>query len=436
MPFVHHLVFGPVAIALAVAACSPDRAPTGTVLPGDPLDAGGGSATIVATGPLPLPFPIAASNGLNSAAMGIWTPGRLDTCSPAVHDAYRALGPDGKWYPTWHPATDPISGCSFGHEHGMNPTGSALYPLLGPLPFGVANEALDTWSPGSPRHEDHVGHKVAWANVVLVVDTFGHSTSITCDVLVKLHQGTHSKDAFTNNLHELVYAAKCSDGVFAYATFLTAIGDPGQFIKACVRDADVVEIVGPATPANSPNGNGKRRIPDADCIQKGKVDEEWNTSSSIRVAPAARTPRGALLAHFNPYFNVALPSRGYDPSIAGLVLRPMDACNAGTIAAASAGGVACRAATARGTILGITWDDTRSPFNGATRRVAINRLVLPGSASMVWYTDPFGGNARTTPFAGSVRQVFRGTTSGLVASAYKLGRIVIELPAQGVHSPN
>ncbi len=391
---------------------------------------------VLATGPLPLPFPAPASSGVNSAAMGIWVPGHADNCSAAVHDAYRVVGPDGKWYPTWHPPIDPITGCSFGHEHGMAPSGSALYGLIGPIPFGFANEALDSWAPSSPRHEDHVGHKIAWANAVPVVDTFGRATSITCDVLVKLHQGTHSKDAFTNNLHELVYAAKCSDQVFVYATFLTAIGDPGQFIKACVHDVDVVEVVGAATPANSPNGNGKRRIPDAACVRSGQVDEEWNTSSQIRTAPAVRSPRGAVLAHFNPYFNVFAPSRAYDPTITGLVLRPMDACYSGGIIAASPAGRACRAATARGTITGITWDDLRSPFNGANRRVAINRLVVPGSETMVWYTDPFGQNGKTTPFPGSIRQVLRGTTSGLVASAYKMGKIVVELAAPGVHAPN
>ena len=58
------------------------------------------------------------------------------------------------------------------------------------------------------------------------------------------------------------------------------------------------------------------------------------------------------------------------------------------------------------------------------------------SATMVWYTDPFGQNGKSTPFPGSVRQVFRGTTSGLVASAYKMGKIVVELAAPRVHAPN
>jgi hypothetical protein len=38
---------------------------------------------------------------------GQWTPGPNDTCTKAQHDAYSVVGPDGKRYPTWHPAGGP-----------------------------------------------------------------------------------------------------------------------------------------------------------------------------------------------------------------------------------------------------------------------------------------------------------------------------------------
>jgi hypothetical protein len=68
----------------------------------------------------------------NSSAMGLWTPNTAhDTCSKSFHDTYFVLGPDGKKYPTWHPPTavDPENGreCTFGHEHGRDPRGSALW---------------------------------------------------------------------------------------------------------------------------------------------------------------------------------------------------------------------------------------------------------------------------------------------------------------------
>jgi hypothetical protein len=67
--------------------------------------------------------------------------------------------------------TDPATGrtCAFGHEHGLDPSGSKLWPwiqqLSGGLPFGFANERL--LEAGTVhRHEDHVGHKVFWRNGV------------------------------------------------------------------------------------------------------------------------------------------------------------------------------------------------------------------------------------------------------------------------------
>src|SRR5688500_497553 len=148
-----------------------------------------------------------------SRAFGLWTPGPNDTCTKEQHDAFSVVGPDGKLYPTWHPPVDPTSGCSFGHEHGRDPRGSDLYQIVGDMPLGVANEALETWDPANPRREDHVGHKIDWENDVrMQVKTAVASAilEVTCDILVKLHQGTHSKDAFTNNLHEMVYHVRCN----------------------------------------------------------------------------------------------------------------------------------------------------------------------------------------------------------------------------------
>src|SRR5262245_24780319 len=95
-----------------------------------------------------------------------WTPGPGDSCTIAQHNAWSTVGPDGKLYPTWHPPVDPVSGCSFGHEHGRDPHGSDLYASVGDLPLGYANEQLDIWDPSGKRHEDHVGHKIEWENDV------------------------------------------------------------------------------------------------------------------------------------------------------------------------------------------------------------------------------------------------------------------------------
>ena len=175
-----------------------------------------------------------------SVAFGIWSPGPGETCTKEQHDAWAVVGPDGKKYPTWHPPTDPASGCSYGHEHGRDPRGSRLASLVGPIPFGYANEQLETFDPLNPRREDHVGHKVEWENDILMrvnSDVASPLFDVRCDVLVKLHQGTHSKDAFTNNVHELVYHIACNDGTAMHVTMLTAIGKPGRvpFSSTCER---------------------------------------------------------------------------------------------------------------------------------------------------------------------------------------------------------
>lgn len=370
-------------VAVLAAACSDEG------LPGAPP---------VATGP--------------ARAFGIWAPGPGDDCTAEQHNQYSVVGADGKLYPTWHPPVDPQAGCSYGHEHGRDPRGSDLYRRVGDIPFGLANEALDTWDPTGPRHEDHVGHKIEWANDVAM--RFGSDAAnaifeVRCDVLAKLHQGSHSKDAFTNNLHELVYHIDCTDGTEMHVTMLAAIGTPGQFERTC--DGATV-VVGPATPANSPDGGGRRRIPDRFCVEQeilrpagqtsnfGVLHESWETSNRI-----ARED-GRTIASFNPYFQVLRPSRYHDPAQASIVSRPIDLCYEVQPSGERAQGGECADATADGTILGVTFDDPRSPFDGVRRQVDINDNVIRNAdGPTIWYSDPFGRHGRTEPFPGSVRQI-------------------------------
>jgi len=344
-------------------------------------------------------------------SFGIWTPGKTDTCSPDTHDRYATVGPDGKKYPTWHPPVDPATGCSFGHEHGRDPRGSALYRETGDMPFGYANEQLDVAQLGMQRHEDHVGHKVEWENDVQLrlKGGAGGVIELRCDVLVKLHQGTHSKDAFTNNLHELIYHLRCSDRTELHVTMLSAIGRPGEFVSSCGGTIHA----GMATPANSPAGGGHRRLPDASCLLPrmlvtdgqqsdfNALHESWETHNEIRTADGKR------LALFDPYFQVFRPSRYYDASLEGFVGRPVALC-AVTIDDRRARGSECSgmSTTVDGVLQGLDYDDPQSRFNGVRRQVDVNNNIISNAnGPTVWYSDPFGRNARPTPFPGSIRQV-------------------------------
>lgn len=359
--------------------------------------------------------PTAAAADLSAAApsraFGIWTPGRTDTCSPDLHNSYATVGPDGKKYPTWHPPVDPLSGCSFGHEHGRDPRGSALYKTVGDLPFGYANEQLDVAQIGLQRHEDHVGHKIEWENDVLlrVKGNAGGVIELRCDVMAKLHQGTHSKDAFTNNLHELMYHLRCSDRTELHVTMLSAIGKPGEFVSSCGGTVHA----GTATPANSPAGGGHRRIPDARClvprmlVAEGQqsdfnaLHESWETHNEIRTADGKR------LAAFDPYFQVFRPSRYYDASVNGFVARPAALCTL-TIDDRRARGNECSGMSTMvdGVPHSVDYDDPQSRFNGVRRQMDLNNNVISNAnGPTVWYTDPLGRNAQTTPFPGSIRQV-------------------------------
>ncbi len=406
-----------VCVATAVLACSDQ---TGTGVPNAP--------------------------GGPGAAYGIWTPSPWDNCSKAMHDRYAVVGPDGKLYPTWHPPVDPASGCRFGHEHGRDPRGSTLYSTTGAIPFGLANEALDTWDPSGMRHEDHVGHKIEWENgVQLQRSENGQRVAIgvTCDFLTKIHQGTYSRDAFTNNLHELAYHVRCSDGTELHATIMVAFGTPGEFVRSCDKATTVA--VGPATPANSPAGNGVRFIPDRACIEQyilvppGQFSqfgqglyEDWVSGNYLR------RPDRSQLAYFDPHFAVFSPSRYFEGTRSDLTGRSMDACYEVEPNGDRAAGGNCDASTSNGANLDVSWDDPRSTLNGLVREVYFNQTVINNAAgAQVWYSDPFGGNASTTPFPGSIRQRVAALDNTrafpLESQAFGSTR---NYGGNGVHAPN
>src|SRR5437879_5862966 len=268
-----------------------------------------------------------------AASYGIWTPGPRDDCTAEVHNSYSVVGPDRKLYPTWHPPVDPVTGCSFGHDHGRHPRGWMLSPV----------------------------------------------------------------------------------------------------------------VVGPAPPANSPSGGGRRIIPDRTCVDQfvlvppgqrsdfGVLHESWQLSLSVRAAD------GHGLAFLNPYFQVFLPSRFYDPAATNLVGRPIDVCYEVTPSGAQAQGEQCDQSTGAGTIAGVTFDDPRSVFNGVERVVDINENVIDNAHGPVfWFTDPFGKYGRTDSFPGSIRQFIASidnTRGGLDVSGPTLGRNR-DYGGPRVHAPN
>ncbi len=382
--------------------------------------------------------PTGSSGGVNlSMAMGLWSPNtKYDTCSKAVHDSYFVTGPDGKRYPTWHPPVDAKTGCSFGHEHGRDPKGSNLMTLInqtyGGIPFGFANEALDAYNPSLMRHEDHVGHKIEWENNVRMDKsvTNGGSdrapTDIYCDFLMKVHQGTHSKDAFVNNLHEIEYFAQCTDGTKIASIKMASFGKAGEFDGGTVAGGQQIIKVPNATPV-PPNtySKGDRLIPTINKVNEyilvpdGKFSlfsnglyEDWISANYLT------TSDGRQLAYFDPHFAVFKPSRFYDPSQPDNLRRSIDVCYMKESNGDRARGGECDEVTdyRDGSTIAaserIPFDDPRSPFNGVTREFYFNQTDLQNSGGpTTWYTDPFGGNAKSAPFTGSIKQYLASVTS-------------------------
>lgn len=419
--------------------------------------------------PSPTASPISGTGG-NSMAMGRWTPAPQDSCTQLEHDSYFKIGPDGKKYPTWHPPVhkrDNGTTCTFGHEHGRDPAGSELLTAInqeyGGILFGYGNEKLDEYNTANGitngmRHEDHVGHKIEWENnLVRRVNNCANTpaspgcfdttaTNVTCDFLMKVHQGTHSPDAFANNVHELTYAISCTDGTKLISTKMVPFGKPGEFVDNDGKSR--VVTVGSPVPTNSPTGDGVRFIPtnvgvsNQILVPQGKwslysngLYEDWLSSNYLR-----RTGSDSWLAYFDPHFAVFGPSRYHDPSAPGMLRRSIEVCylteNNGT---ERARGGECDSLTNYGqNMTPIAYDDPRSPFNGVKREFYFNNTGInnPGGPT-AWYTDPYGGNARTTPAPGFIRH--------FIAAVDNRSNPIFESQAiggdrwyggQGVHAPN
>lgn len=402
-----------------------------------------------------------------------WTPTEYDTCPASLHESYRTVGPDGKYYPTWHPpqVTDPATGriCSFGHEHGADPTTSDIYAWVAGhyapadrvegepegLPFGYASEELNNHiSAGhgdmAMRHEDNGGHKVFVRNDVGLLDgdhrsvTFenaeGKRERVVCDFLIKAHQGSWSADATANNAHELFYAVKCNDGTELISTTLSLYGNPNGFRRSCAPGSAVATVGSMLPPATT--AGGSRAIPDRGCAADAVsgASDVWALYEVWESANELTTADGRVLASFDPWFGVRNPSRYYDSRYSSATVNgighPIDLLweESSTAKAASVYPWSTVAGVER-----FDYRDPRSPFDGAQRDFYIGQSSVTGIAgSPVFYTDPYGGSARTDRVAGSIAQ---WAVAGSMAPGIELERQQFDLSADwgksnGVHAPN
>lgn len=392
-----------------------------------------------------------------------WTPTALDTCPASLHRKYSVVGPEGKLYPSWHPATDidPATGasCTYGHEHGDDPATSDIYNWVTDfidadasksrgIPFGYVTEALDSYaaahSSSVTRHEDNAGHKIIVANNVGVVgknprvavkDAQGNA--IKCDYLIKFHQGSHSGDATKNNAHETLYAIQCTDGTELISSSLTRYGKANEFDRSC--DGQKVLTSG----SNLPDGFGGRRlIPDMTCVDNdvlvpgNQQSNIWSLYEVWESANRIQTADGTELASFDPWFGIRNPARVHAPGIIGEIVALVDTL---FMVDGSDGGTA----------KGHPWDehsgehiaktDPASPFDGAQRDYYLQGTTVKNqSGPKVWWSDPWGDNAVAQAGTGLVRQWISNTDN---SSWPELERRTFDLEkdygaGNGVHAPN
>lgn len=358
-----------------------------------------------------------------SAVFGRWKPAPGDTCPRELHDAYFVIGPDGKRYPTWHPAVglDPATErpCRFGHEHGRDPKGSHLWPLLvqhfaapgraadAGVPFGLAEEQLAIYAAvhgrRAPRVPEHDGYKIEWQNDVRLLPSDGPgdrtvALDVSCDFFAAYHLDPRAADALGAAPQATLFAAKCSDGTELVSTVMSRFRELDASDRRC---ADAVELVS-ATPSPEPLGEPSAASGDAACALRGSLD----------VASGGPGWRGPWLAWDRLRTRDGREIASYDPGIA--IFDPR------------------RSASAAPASL------TPNALLHAARRVLlVHELKLRNQGGpSLWWTDPFGGHASRTPFPGAIRQRVAPIDDARPALEPRALGAERSYAAEGVHAPD
>jgi hypothetical protein len=400
--------------------------------------------------PTVLPDPIK-----NSMAMGLWKPS-TDTvmhpneCTQEEHDSYHAVF-EGKRYPIWHPLLHvrspaveagedspaiPATTCIL-HDHGQDPATSPLHDPERPILFGYVNEMMMSSGIMMPRHEDHVGHKIVVAEQGFSFDR--DPAILTCQTLTKFHQGTHSPDALTNNLHEVVKIFACPGGVKVRIQAMAAVGRAGWIEQNGTPNAGLDIFVGTPTPPDSPivsnphiggDSLGDRDMPTPATmyISRPVTFEQWRFQLCIM-----SIGEGYCSFRIADYWSVSNPSRFYDPAKPNKMARTIDACWLKDIDdtwVVDFGG--CLIARK----YNITrWDDPRSPFNGTQRGLRQDNWEWR-NITEVRYTDPLGMKASLVPVPGvsEIRQEI-SVGSFLIPGTNRARRLVTRVPGVNGTAP-
>lgn len=326
---------------------------------------------------------------------GRWFPTQVGDCPKWLHDTHWVQGDDGKAYPTWHPAVDynPETGayCTYAHDHGSDPRSSTVFSVSGMPTFGYVGEQHEPNNPALQRREDHVGYKMVLANNFRLYNPAQTAETKICSLMINVHVGTHSPDAFANTAHEMLTAGQCEGQEPFFTRQFNLFGAPGGFKEAEAEGCNLRVNTGiTPSPANQPNGGVHRAIPTASCFLRGTADDQRRLVNN-RLTEFWLT--GFLGGSF--YYTIANPSRYHDESLTERLGRIVDLCY--VEGHPVAGTLRCQetVASSQGRI---DFSDPRSSFRGTTHsNTHFSSIRFGNSTSTTVYTNAWGQNPSPTP---------------------------------------
>jgi hypothetical protein len=279
-----------------------------------------------------------------------------------------------------------------------------------------------------------------------------------CSIMTKLHQGTHSADAFTNNLHELFYYVRCANGVELRWQSFHAFGPAGVVSRTCDDDTAPAAFTPPSSPTI--RNDSKRGVPDAKCldilrakVQQGgdasaeyyaNYQEDWPTGiihglhqdntgayyDNWGQQGAERNPRRLYEFSAGTYFLVTKPSRYYDSSQPNNLGRRLDMCFDASLKIDHPD---CQIVRSRKA----TWDSPDSTFKGSSRTVHFDWVTLKNSLEQsVYFSNAMGTASRPVADAAHGITLPQLVSKGPLEVMYYFGARTGDFDAPGVRAPN
>jgi len=284
-----------------------------------------------------------------------------------------------------------------------------------------------------------------------------YPTGISCAHMHKFHQGTHAPDAVLNNLHETIMHSKCvssntdangntitnSNGTAVMAasrypnntvllTGMMAFGDPGGYKQFCWDRRDLLQCPEGYKPDGScvitdplisqlPNSVYSdtlgRNMVDRQCLDRlpdyGQNGFYFNPYEIWQGDLQITRADGKMLAQHGRQWDVLDPIRFVDWSAPGNIGYNSMQCGQGGLLFQRT--INCEHG-GQGVYQNAEWNTPQSNFRGLKRTTYFgrNRVSNQGGAE-VWWTDPLGSNAVTTPFGSGLKQRFSSVEADICA---------------------